>query len=110
MKSFKFISLIFSLFFITSVSAKQVDMLNPNTVLHAVSENALSRIAANKEKLKKEPAYIKVIINEELIPYFDYKYAAYKVVGKNLKKTSKAQRSEFVTVFKEYIINVYGHV
>jgi phospholipid transport system substrate-binding protein len=110
MKSVKFISLIFSLFFIVSVSAKQVDMQNPNTVLHAVSENALSRIAANKEKLKTEPAYIKVIINEELIPYFDYKYAAYKVVGKNLKKTSKVQRSEFVTVFKEYIINVYGHI
>lgn len=86
-----------------------VDILtDPNKVLHSVSENTFSRLANEAERLQSEPDYINAIINEELVPYLDYKYAAYIVMGKHLKKTSKAQRAEFVEAFKTYLINGYG--
>jgi len=87
-----------------------VDMSDPNQVIQSVSINTFARIGAEKERLQKQPEYIKVVIEEELIPYFDYKYAAYKVMGRHLKGTSKAQRTQFVKAFREYLVNAYGHI
>lgn len=100
----------FFLLFSTLSHAVEVDMQNPNSVLHAVSQNTLTRLTNEKAALVEKPAYIKTIVEEELIPYFDYKYAAYKVMGKHLKSTSKQQRTEFVEVFKIHLINAYGHI
>ncbi|WP_354624744.1 ABC transporter substrate-binding protein [Psychromonas sp. MME2] len=44
------------------------------------------------------------------MPYIDYKYAAYKVMGTHLKDTTEKQRDEFVETFKTYLVNVYGHM
>lgn len=92
------------------VSADEVVMNNPNQVIHSVSSNTFARISAEKSQLSAQPDYIKVIIEEELIPYFDYKYASYKVMGSHLKKTTKQQRDDFVQAFKKYLINAYGHI
>lgn len=83
---------------------------NPNEVIHSVSVNTFARINAEKIKLEAQPSYIKIIIEEELIPHFDYKYAAYKVMGPHLKKTTKEQRVAFVAAFRSYLVNAYGHI
>lgn len=96
---------------LTSVTAHaSVDMGNPNQVIHSVSINTFARIKAEHIRLQSEPNYIKVVIEEELIPFFDYKYAAYMVMGNYLQKTSTVQRNEFVDVFKTYLVNAYGHI
>ncbi len=101
---------VITLLFVSFASSATVDMSDPNQVIHSVSISTFARITAEKERLQSEPSYINVVIEEELIPYFDYKYAAYKVMGRHLKNTSKAQRNEFVEVFKTYLVNAYGHI
>jgi len=91
------------------VNAEDV-MTDPNKVIQIVSENTFARINAEKDKLKTQPDHIRVIIEEELIPYFDYKYASYKVMGPHLKKTTKEQRNDFVDAFKQYLSNTYAHI
>ena len=88
----------------------EIDLQDPNQVIHRVSTQTLARIGAEKARLKSDPNYISVVIEEELLPYFDYKYAAYKVMGKHLKTTTKEQRNNFVEAFKTYLVNVYGHI
>ncbi|PKF60467.1 ABC transporter substrate-binding protein [Psychromonas sp. psych-6C06] len=83
---------------------------DPNQVIHSVSVNTFARINADKEKLQAQPDHIRVIIEEQLIPYFDYKFAAYKVMGSHLKNTTREQRDQFVEAFKTYLINAYGHI
>ncbi|WP_298940454.1 ABC transporter substrate-binding protein [uncultured Psychromonas sp.] len=93
-----------------SLMAVENDLTDPNKVLHTLSTNTFERLSSEKNKLAEEPEYIKVIINEELIPYFDYKYAAYSVVGANLRETTSEQRDNFVEAFRTYLINAYGHI
>ena len=38
------------------------------------------------------------------MPTVDYKYAAYKVLGKYLRKTTKMQRAKFVVSMRKYLI------
>ncbi|MEI6897512.1 MAG: ABC transporter substrate-binding protein [Psychromonas sp.] len=85
-------------------------MTDPNQVIYSVYTHTAARITAEKSKLATQPEYIQVIIEEELIPYFDYKYAAYKVLGKHLRGSTKAQRNGFVDAFKRYLVNAYGHI
>ena len=105
--------LLFALFIFTCSFfsyASDIDMSNPNTVLHSVAGKTLKRISAEKALISKDPSYVKVIIDAELLPYFDYKYAAYKVLGRNLKKTTKEERDQFVVEFRSYLINAYAHI
>ena len=92
------------------VSSDEMISSDPNQVLHSVAVNTFARITADKQQLEAQPNHIKVIIEEELIPYFDYKYASYKVMGSHLKKTTKEQRNAFVVAFKSYLVNAYGHI
>lgn len=101
---------IFFSFISSLVNSEEVPVSDPNQVIRLVSINTFARIHAEKSKLEEQPSYIKVIIEEELIPHFDYKYAAYKVMGTHLKNTTKAQRLEFVEVFRSYLVNAYGHI
>jgi len=98
------------LLLVSATAHASVDMGNPNQVIRSVSINTFARIKADQDRLQREPDYIKVVIEEELIPYFDYKYAAYMVIGNYLQKTSTEQRNEFVDVFKTYLVNAYGHI
>lgn len=107
-------SIIFIFVFLCSlfnpVLASENTLTDPNKVLHQLSDSTFSRLNTEESRLKTEPKYIKVIIEEELLPYFDYKYAAYSVIGSNLKTTTADQRNNFVDAFKGYLINAYGHI
>ena len=101
---------IFILLFSCFAYSSDIDMKDPNQVIRSVSVHTLTRITEEKSHLESDPSYIKTVIEEELIPYFDYKYAAYKVMGTSLNKTSKEQRDNFVDAFKSYLVNTYGHI
>ena len=107
-------SIIFIFVFLCSlfnpVLASDNTLTDPNKVLHLLSDSTFSRLNSEKSRLKTEPKYIKVIIEEELLPYFDYKYAAYSVIGSNLKTTTAEQRNNFVDAFRSYLVNAYGHI
>ena len=106
----RILSLILVFLFSSFSYAADVDMTNPNQVIRSVSSQTLDRISAEKEHLKTDPKYVQVIVEEELIPYFDYKYAAFLVMGNAVKETSKAQRDAFVDAFKTSLVNTYGHI
>jgi len=43
------------------------------------------------------------------MPHIDYKYAAYKILGKHLRKTSKKQRANFVISMRQYLVRTYAN-
>ena len=48
------------------------------------------------------------IVEEELMPSIDYKYAAFKVLGKNLTKMTKEQREKFIVSMRSYLVRTYA--
>lgn len=106
----RYLLMVITLLFSGSAFSAEIDMSNPNKVIESVSTKTLARITAEKTRLEADPNYIQVVIEEELIPYFDYKYAAYKVLGAHLRQTTLEQRNEFVEAFRLYLINSYGNI
>jgi len=90
-----------------SVSATEVEV-SPYVVLEKTGQQLFSRIAANQKELKAFPLTMRTIVEEELMPSIDYKYAAYKILGKHLRKTTPEQRSKFVESMRYSLVRTYA--
>lgn len=99
-------SFIFTLFI--SVSAFSAEV-SPYKVIENVGNNLFTRIANNQQEIEKFPDLMRNIVDEELMPHIDYKYAAYKILGVNLKSTSVEQRDNFVISMRQYLIRTYAN-
>jgi len=81
---------------------------SPYAVIADTGERLFSRISKNQESLKVFPDLMRDIVEEELMPSIDYKYAAFKVLGKNLKKMTKEQRDKFTVSMRSYLVRTYA--
>lgn len=99
-------SFIFTLFISASVLSAEV---SPYKVIESVGNNLFTRIANNQQEIEKFPDLMRNIVDEELMPHIDYKYAAYKILGVNLKSTSAEQRDNFVVSMRQYLIRTYAN-
>ncbi len=94
-----------------SSNASQIAKDNPYLMIREVAEITFNRFAREQEQIQKDPNILKTIVREELLPYIDYKYAAFKVIGSsNFKHTKKAERAEFVKIFRNYLVTQYAQV
>lgn len=91
-------------------SAAEVDKTKPYEMMEFVSENTFARLKAEQENIQQQPEILKTVVREELMPYVNVKYAAYKLLGTHLKKTTPEEREEFVRAFNQYLIASYAQV
>jgi len=95
----------------STVTANQgFDKKDPYQMIRNVAGKTFKRFANQESDIKANPNLLKNIVREELMPYINYKYSAFKVIGKHLKKTTDAERRAFVPVFREYLITSYAQV
>ena len=83
--------------------------LSPYQVIEQAGGNLFTRISSSQQELKKFPDLMRDIVEQELMPVIDYKYASYKILGKNLKKITKPQRKKFVASMRHYLVRTYAN-
>ena len=103
-----FIKIFIIVITLIQTSASLANEVSPYQVLEETGQSLFARIANNQQELQKFPDLMRQIVEEELMPAVDYKYAAYRILGKNLKKTTKEQRSKFVESFRHYLVRTYA--
>ena len=96
--------------FTGAVQAQEVDKTKPYEMMAQVSETTFARLKEEQRAIQANPDLLKTIVDEELMPYVNVKYAAYKLLGTHLKKTSAEERAEFVTAFRDYLVASYAQV
>ncbi|OUL57549.1 MlaC/ttg2D family ABC transporter substrate-binding protein [Pseudoalteromonas ulvae] len=117
--------LLIALFFVSSAASasanNKVKMDEPYAMVQQVAENTFSRISADQEKIKVDAEHLRAVVEQELLPYIDYNYAAYKVLGSYIqkirniedaqeKKQEIAKLRQFIEVFKNYLVATYAGV
>lgn len=96
--------------FTAQAASVKVDKSNPYEMIQEVAKITFKRFSDERSAIEADPNLLKVIVREELMPYVNYKYSAYKVIGSNLKNTSDAERKAFVPVFLDYLVTSYAQV
>ncbi|MFM4806168.1 phospholipid-binding protein MlaC [Aeromonas bivalvium] len=81
---------------------------DPYVLVDTAAKQTFARLKADQNQIKQQPDHLRVIIREELLPYIDNRFAAYKVLGNQIKQTTPAQRDAFVNVFTEYMVSSYA--
>lgn len=90
--------------------AATVDKTDPYKLIQVVSQQTFDRLKAQKDQIQRNPELLRGVVRQELLPYINARYAAYKVLGPNLKKTTKDQRNNFVNAFTDYLVASYAQV
>ena len=99
---------IFLVIFSMSALSYGMDQSSPYVVLEKVGDKLFSRIAASQQEIIKFLTLMQNIVEEELMPSIDYRYASYRILGKHLKNTTKEQREQFVDSMRSYLSRTYA--
>ncbi|NRA70090.1 MAG: ABC transporter substrate-binding protein [Gammaproteobacteria bacterium] len=91
-------------------TAPTLDMKDPYQLIHNVAEQTFARFKTDRALIDKDLNHLKVVVEQELMPYINTKYALAKVLGKNYRKLSKAQKTKFTAVFYDYLIVNYANM
>jgi phospholipid transport system substrate-binding protein len=103
------------------LAAPQVDLTDPYKMVEQVADNTFKRVAKDQGIISTDKEHLRVIVEQELMPYVDYKYAAYRVLGSYIQKvrtmTDAAEKKQaveniktFIDVFQRYLVATYAGV
>ena len=88
--------------------AQEINEQNPYELVKGVASKTFDRIKANQDEVKQNPEILRTIMEEELVPHIDYKFAAFMVLGKHFRSVPPEKMGEYITVFRQYLITTYA--
>ena len=83
---------------------------DPFKMMEVVADKTFQRIARDQELIAEDKEYLRLIVNEELVPYIDSRYAALTVIGRsvNLRELPREEFDNFVVAFQDYMVASYA--
>jgi phospholipid transport system substrate-binding protein len=96
----------------TGVRSETQTYTDPYKMMEVLADNTFSRIAKDQSKIEADPEVLRLIVNEELVPYIDSRYAALRVIGNSadLRNTPREDLLAFVDAFQNYMVATYAGV
>ena len=88
--------------------ATMIDPSNPLDLVRKTTEQVLDRIAQQRSELNTNPGRVYELVNELVLPRFDFEYMSQLVLGKYWARASVEQRSQFVIAFRELLVRTYA--
>ncbi|AWL12955.1 putative phospholipid-binding protein MlaC [Saliniradius amylolyticus] len=88
--------------------AQAQDTENPYQLIQGVADKTFNRIKQQRDTIESNPDHLRTIVEQELLPYVDYKFAALKVLGRHFKSVPREKLGEYIKVFREYLVTTYA--
>ncbi|WP_028115747.1 MlaC/ttg2D family ABC transporter substrate-binding protein [Ferrimonas senticii] len=86
----------------------EVDQSNPYTMVEQVASELLGNYSERRAELDANPQLLRQLIETDLMPYVNVKYASYKVMGKAVRSATPEQRDNFTAEFREYMVTTFA--
>jgi phospholipid transport system substrate-binding protein len=80
----------------------------PQDLIHETSEKVLAKLRADRDELKKNPGRLYELIQELVIPHFDFERMSRLVIGKNWRTATPDQKKRFTEEFRTLLVRTYG--
>ena len=91
-----------------SGTATPVNASGPQELMESVAQALLNELEKNREALRNDPAALRAVVDQHLLPHFDTDYAGQLVLGKHWRQATPAQRKRFVDAFYQSLMRNYG--
>ncbi|MFT5675423.1 MAG: phospholipid transport system substrate-binding protein [Paraglaciecola sp.] len=98
--------IIFILAFLYPFSASATEA-SPYLLLEHTAKSLFEKMAKLSSEQRKNKDVLRALVEQELMPIIDYQYTSFKILGPNLKKSSKPQRKRFVDLMRQDLLETY---
>lgn len=88
--------------------AQEVNTQNPYQLIMDLGEQVFQAVSEAKEQNSTSPEQMAKLVDELMMPYIDVPFASYKILGSQLKKTTKGERKNFVAAMEKDLIKTYS--
>ena len=99
-------TLLFCLALNTAVAV--ADNANPEAIVRETSDRMLAVLKEQHAVIKAEPDRLYGLIDDIVLPHFDFVRMARWVLGKHWRKASPEQQQKFVDEFRTLLVRTYG--
>jgi len=80
----------------------------PQELVQQTTEKMLSKLRAEHTVIEQHPERIYELVNQIVLPHFDFERMSSWVLGKNWRAASPAQRQKFVEEFRTLLVRTYA--
>ncbi|MBV4412983.1 phospholipid-binding protein MlaC [Enterobacteriaceae bacterium YMB-R22] len=88
--------------------AMAADQSNPYKLMNEAAQKTFDRLKNEQSQIRQNPNYLRNVVEQELLPYVQVKYAGALVLGRYYKGATPAQRDAYFAAFREYLKQAYG--
>lgn len=88
--------------------AMAADQTNPYQMMNEAAQKTFDRLKSEQPQIRQNPNSLREIVDQELLPYVQVKYAGALVLGRYYKDATPAQRDAYFAAFREYLKQAYG--
>lgn len=106
----KTMSVIFCLAIAPFTQSAEVDKTQPYQMMEQVGSNTFKRLEEEQLLLREQPERLKVVVEEELMPYVNDRYAGLKLLGNHVRRAKKEEVIDFLVAFRAYLVTSYAQV
>jgi phospholipid transport system substrate-binding protein len=89
-------------------ATEQAAQLGPQELVTRVAQDTLKDLDAHRAEYQKEPKKVRELVDKNMLPHFDTKYAAQLVLGKHWRTANEQQRERFIEAFYQSLLQNYG--
>ena len=86
----------------------RADAQSAEEVVKTTADQVIARLKADSEELKAKPELIYGLVDELIIPHFDFTSMSRWVLGQNWKKATAVQQEAFTAQFQTLLVRTYA--
>lgn len=101
----KFASSMLSMFFALSVLAAE---LMPDQLAREVTDKIIVLLKANKDVYNKDHKKLYAMVDEHVLPNFDFRAMSRTVLGRYWREANEDQRARFTGEFRDLLVRTYA--
>jgi phospholipid transport system substrate-binding protein len=92
----------------TSFAAPVMAMQAPEDLVAKTTDKITSALRAEQDKIKASPKRLYEIVDEVVLPHFDFERMSRWALGKYWRKANKEQRAQFIKEFRSLLVRTYA--
>ncbi|MCB1856684.1 MAG: ABC transporter substrate-binding protein [Gammaproteobacteria bacterium] len=81
---------------------------DPLEVVRSTADQVLERVVSQRAELEAAPRKVYELVNQIVLPRFDFTYMSRLVLGRYWQRASTTQQQEFTTEFRELLVRTYA--
>jgi phospholipid transport system substrate-binding protein len=90
------------------IAAPKVDTSGPTALIETSANAMIEQIEARRDEFRQDPAKLRALVEEVLLPNFDVDRAARLVLGRHFRTATAEQRQRFLDAFYGSLMSNYG--